>query len=1091
MRLNGTLARSYVDGQVVVVARRVHSVPIKEYRTSEKALQALSGTNLFAFNYNRNITNGGVPQGIRMTATHSDGVNIIRQTGPDAQGFRCGHCSGSYTTKIGLGQHMRQTHPLEYHARLEKPPTSTSRAKRMWSNEERVTLALKEVEARTNGFEGSIDRHLAARFLSRTFQAIRGQRRQPAYLEIYGDIWRARGGSNQTILSTPASQAEQISPSAIVDDASPGGAIENSDEPYTETLRNSIKAAIPGLKRLRKYHAGMLAKAAETSLRSRNGRTCRVMEWLKLVLTSNSRSQGGANRGMNVNSGTNSGQRKTGEYAILQKLYKRGTKWAARHVFEGVKKTLGPTPSDHFDFWKSIYTRSQSTRGQRFTPHNNNMPTSDLWAPITEDDIKASEPNRSAAPGIDGITAQEWRQIPRKLRATFYNLLMLRGEVDQEFLRARTVFIPKVEDPKTPGEFRPISIASILIRQFHRIFARRLQSFRPFDERQRAFCPADGTAENLLLLKSILEDAQSEKKELHIVSIDIKKAFDSVTHSSVFNALGRIGCPVPFVNYIQGIYAKASTVLQYQGESVVTDINSGVPQGDPLSPLCFNHVMDGVVGSLNGDVGYSLKGKRINCIAFADDLMFIAESAEGMQYNLDQAAVAMTDLSFEVNTNKSFGLSLLYDGKEKKMYIPTRQQFAVNGAYLKQIDAKDTWSYLGVQFEGVKVKGIKSDLIKNLSKLEKAPLKPQQKYTLFRLHLITKYYHQMILGSLSATALSIMDGIIRHSVRGWFKFPNDSPIAYFYARVKSGGLSIPCLSLDVFRWRLSRMERFIKTESEVAIALSKTAYYTRAKLECENALCIIDSASFEKDDVIKYWETKLEEKIDTKDLTQCKNCSESTSYLWSKSRQISGREYIRFQRIRLGTLPSLERRARGRDKEHKCRAGCNQSETNYHVIQQCKRSHGGRVLRHNNLLDILVEELSTNTGLLVNREARFDTRDGLRIPDLILTDGPNAMVIDVHIVRGEDMAKARRDKIDKYQRIKDLSDLIKQKYWCSEVFYEALTMSYKGIFERASAELLKRLNVRKQTLFRMSTAVLRGSWLNWNSFNREHWAGAA
>lgn len=53
---------------------------------------------------------------------------------------------------------------------------------------------------------------------------------------------------------------------------------------------------------------------------------------------------------------------------------------------------------------------------------------------------------------------------------------------------------------------------------------------------------------------------------------------------------------------------------------------TGVKQGDPLSPLLFNLVIDRLLRSLPEEIGATLGEGQINAIAFADDLILLANT---------------------------------------------------------------------------------------------------------------------------------------------------------------------------------------------------------------------------------------------------------------------------------------------------------------------------------------------------------------------------------------------------------------------------------------------------------------------------------
>lgn len=77
------------------------------------------------------------------------------------------------------------------------------------------------------------------------------------------------------------------------------------------------------------------------------------------------------------------------------------------------------------------------------------------------------------------------------------------------------------------------------------------------------------------------------------VLVDISKAFDSVSHDTILRAMRSDGIPEPLVEYVQFAYQHMVTCIRVGGrrsESIL-----GVRQGDPLSAILFNLVMDEVL----------------------------------------------------------------------------------------------------------------------------------------------------------------------------------------------------------------------------------------------------------------------------------------------------------------------------------------------------------------------------------------------------------------------------------------------------------------------------------------------------------------
>ena len=166
---------------------------------------------------------------------------------------------------------------------------------------------------------------------------------------------------------------------------------------------------------------------------------------------------------------------------------------------------------------------------------------------------------------------------------------------------------------------------------FHKILAGRLSKLIPLSPAQRAFGPVDGTAINTFLLEGLISNSRKLRRELHCVTLDIAKAFDSVSHHSIQRALTRLGLDSTSRAYIMASYSDCSTTIQCGPVSVPgIKVSRGVKQGDPLSPFLFNCVMDEFFSSLDPSIGAQLLDHTIPALGFADDIILFASSAIGM-----------------------------------------------------------------------------------------------------------------------------------------------------------------------------------------------------------------------------------------------------------------------------------------------------------------------------------------------------------------------------------------------------------------------------------------------------------------------------
>ena len=187
-----------------------------------------------------------------------------------------------------------------------------------------------------------------------------------------------------------------------------------------------------------------------------------------------------------------------------------------------------------------------------------------------------------------------------------FNLWLLCGSQPSPLCAGRTVFLPKGSESGDPLKYRPITIASHILRVFHKVMARRCDATIPLLYTQKGFRTGDGIAQHVLSVQAIIDSAKRDLTPLHLVFLDVSKAFDSVSHDTILLAMRRLGCPDPFLSYIRELYLRSSTVLEHNGKrSDPIHVNRGVKQGDPLSPFLFNAVIDWAISSLDNHLGFS------------------------------------------------------------------------------------------------------------------------------------------------------------------------------------------------------------------------------------------------------------------------------------------------------------------------------------------------------------------------------------------------------------------------------------------------------------------------------------------------------
>ena len=203
----------------------------------------------------------------------------------------------------------------------------------------------------------------------------------------------------------------------------------------------------------------------------------------------------------------------------------------------------------------------------------------------------------SSSPGHDQITYFHLRNLPcthHFLATLFTKILLTEQEPPSSWFSAEITLVHKGGDPSQPGNFRPITLSSVIPKTFHKILAKwsehyllRSNIVDPY--LQKGFLSGiNGMVEHMFAITSILDNAIQQGLPLVLTFLDLKNAFGSIAHRLIRDMLNHNKFPSQVISYIMSGYSKLSaTVKTKEWTSLPFNIKRGVFQGDTLSPLIF------------------------------------------------------------------------------------------------------------------------------------------------------------------------------------------------------------------------------------------------------------------------------------------------------------------------------------------------------------------------------------------------------------------------------------------------------------------------------------------------------------------------
>lgn len=137
-----------------------------------------------------------------------------------------------------------------------------------------------------------------------------------------------------------------------------------------------------------------------------------------------------------------------------------------------------------------------------------------------------------------------------------------------------------------------------------------------------------------------------QKKDLHLVFIDLEKAFDRVPRDLMVCALRAHGVPETYVMVIVDMYKDVKTKIRCtSGTSEEFPIEVGVHQGSVCSPLLFNITMNYLTESLMDDL--------LLTMLFADDIALVSDDVSSLQHALNKWKEALESNGLRISRSKT------------------------------------------------------------------------------------------------------------------------------------------------------------------------------------------------------------------------------------------------------------------------------------------------------------------------------------------------------------------------------------------------------------------------------------------------------
>lgn len=302
---------------------------------------------------------------------------------------------------------------------------------------------------------------------------------------------------------------------------------------------------------------------------------------------------------------------------------------------------------------------------------------------------------KDSSPGVDGVPYSVIANLPFvgfRTLLKIYNEAFENGIIPEDWKAFQIVAIPKPNHQlDSVSSVRPIALASCFRKIYELLIKEKLEwhmeSKNLFPMEMCGFRKGKGTVDAVNIIVEESQEALQQREHVLVCSVDIKSAYDNVDIELLINEMKLMKVDECLVKAVYSLFQERVIVgTTNDQEELYRTTWKGLPQGSPLSPICFNIFITRLMNNIP---------RGIIKVNYADDIMIavrgklLEDSCEILQEGLDVLVQGISSLGLEISTSKSSTMVIARGALEEepviKIYgeiVPCVRSMKALGIYL-------------------------------------------------------------------------------------------------------------------------------------------------------------------------------------------------------------------------------------------------------------------------------------------------------------------------------------------------------------------------------------------------------------------------